>query len=176
MLGAVSVGNLAVGALCAVAAVVTLIWWIATKPRVFAVEGSPPVVRRAAYWLLGIVSVFEIAAVAWVVLRTPLGLPLRGAYSIVPLALALLPLLVVNPLYLWHTASVRRSLAASGGRLCTHCAYDVSGLEPAGVCPECGKPYNIDTDGILWKALETRTKAAPTADAPPPDRCGPAQR
>ncbi len=52
--------------------------------------------------------------------------------------------------------SIRRSLRESQGRLCTHCAYDVSKLAPSGTCPECGKPYDIEKDKVLWEVVGAR--------------------
>lgn len=41
-------------------------------------------------------------------------------------------------------------LRASGLRLCLKCRYDLSGCGPAGLCPECGHPYDIDLVRRSW--------------------------
>lgn len=119
-----------------------------SKPQVF-----PPVMRRGLWWLLGLSAFFVLAAVAWAVLRKPLGVPRGFAYRFGAMVLGLLPILVIFPCWFFRTRSIRRALLESEGRLCTHCAYDVSTLEPSGTCPECGKPYDIEKDKVLWEAV-----------------------
>jgi len=122
-----------------------------SKPQVF-----PPVMRRGLWWLLGLSTFMGLSAVAWVVLRGPLGVPRGFAYRYGALFLGLPPVVVLLPWWLYRTRSIRQALLESEGRLCTHCAYNVSTLEPAGTCPECGKPYDIDKDKVLWEAVGAR--------------------
>ena len=119
-----------------------------SKPQVF-----PPVMRRGLWWLLGLSAFLVLAAVAWAVLRKPLGVPRGFAYRFGAMVLGLLPILAIFPCWFFRTRSIRRALLESEGRLCTHCAYDVSTLEPSGTCPECGKPYDIEKDKVLWEAV-----------------------
>jgi hypothetical protein len=124
---------------------------LTSSPQVF-----PPVMRRGLWWLLGLSTFMGLAAVAWVVLRGPLGVPRGFAYRYGALFLGLPPIIVLWPWWLFRTRSIRKALLESEGRLCTHCAYDVSTLEPAGTCPECGKPYDIEKDKPLWEAVGAR--------------------
>lgn len=139
---------------CAVA--LSLLLWRVTRPPGFSSPTLPPVMRRGVAWWLGALFTCAIAACGWIALRRPLGLPRDGVYRYVPMMLGLAPILLVNPLYLWRTAWLRRALAASNGKLCTHCAYDVSGLAPSGTCPECGGAYDVEADAKLWQGVKRR--------------------
>ena len=52
---------------------------------------------------------------------------------------------------------VRRDLVRSEGRMCTHCAHDLRGLEDRGVCPECGKEFDVEADRRRWHEDMPRT-------------------
>lgn len=112
--------------------------------------------RRGLWWLLGLSAVFVLAPIAWVMLRGPLGVPRGFAYRYGALLLVAIPFVVLWPWWLLRTRSIRRALLESEGRLCTHCAYNVSALAPLGTCPECGKPYDVDTDKPLWESVGAR--------------------
>ena len=112
--------------------------------------------RRALYVWVGLSIFFAVVAIAWVMLRKPLGVPRGFAYRYGALIPGLTPLLVLTPLWLLRTRHLRRALLESQGRLCTHCAYDVSTLEPSGTCPECGKPYDIEKEKVLREAAGMR--------------------
>ncbi len=118
--------------------------------------------RGALYLWVGMSIFFAVAAIAWLILRKPLGLPRGFAYDFGA------PILGLTPLWLLRTRRIRRALLKSEGRLCTHCAYDVSTLDPAGTCPECGRPYDIARDAPLWnsfaesKSWGVAVKARPT--------------
>lgn len=120
----------------------------------------PPVMRRGLFWLLVLSVLFPVAAIAWVIFRTPLGVPRGFAFRFGALILSLFPFVLLWPLWLIRTRHIRRALLRSEGRLCTHCAYDVSTLAPAGICPECGKAYDIEKDKPLWEAVGARYEAA----------------
>lgn len=139
-----------VGIIVASAVVVTMIFWGISKPPIIATGELAPVMRRGIRWWLALTTLAVLIALAWVLLRSPLNLPRTGIYRFVLLALGLAPLLVINPLYLWRTLWLRRALRKTAGRLCTHCAYDVSTLAPQGTCPECGNTYDIQKDRPLW--------------------------
>lgn len=116
----------------------------------------PPVMRRGLWWALGLSAFFSLASIAWVVLRGPLGAPRGLAHRYGALALVAVPFFVVWPLWMLRTRHIRRALLRSGGRLCTHCAYDVSALAPEGTCPECGELYDIRKDKPLWESVGAR--------------------
>ena len=124
--------------------------------------------RRGLWWLFGLSAFLVLAAVAWAVLRKPLGVPRGFAYRYGAMVLGLLPILVIFPWWSFRTRSIRRALLASEGRLCTHCAYDVSALAAAGTCPECGKPYDIEKDKVLWEAVGARYGDADDPKSLPP--------
>ncbi|MCC7389753.1 MAG: hypothetical protein IT431_13405 [Phycisphaerales bacterium] len=126
------------------------------EPEVRSDVVFPPVMRRGVWWLLGLTVLFAVAAVAWVVLRGPLGVPRGFAYRFGALVLVAAPFVVVWPLWLLRTRHIRRALVRSEGRLCTHCAYDVSTLSPAGTCPECGGLYDIEKDRVVWEGVGVR--------------------
>ncbi|MCE9618340.1 MAG: hypothetical protein K8R92_00325 [Planctomycetes bacterium] len=56
---------------------------------------------------------------------------------------------------------IKRAYAAADGRICTGCLHDVSGLGESGLCPECGRPFEIAEDWRSWKQAgvgKNRTK------------------
>ena len=112
--------------------------------------------RRGAWSLIGLSAFFVLAALAWVIFRGPMGVPRGFAYRYGALVLVAVPFVVIWPWWLLRTRHIRRALLESEGRLCTHCAYNVSTLAPAGICPECGKPYDIERDKPLWEAVGAR--------------------
>ena len=60
---------------------------------------------------------------------------------------------------IYKTRQIKRDFIASGGRLCTNCGHNLSGLADAGVCPECGHPYDTDRDRARWKEVEITLKS-----------------
>lgn len=113
--------------------------------------GVAPVVRRSAIVWLCSAALFMLLAVVWLVLRGPLGLPRGGFFRVLPLTLILIPWVVFLPLWHWRVRRFRRALFASRFRLCTHCAYDLSTLDPLGTCPECGNQYDAVRDVARWE-------------------------
>ncbi len=107
--------------------------------------------------------VFALAALAWLVLGKRLGLTGGGGYRLVPIALALTPIVVLLPFWHWRVRRLRRALFASRFRLCMHCGYDVSTLYHAGTCPECGQPYDAARDVAIWAR-----QGAPYSEPRPP--------
>ncbi|MBU6413540.1 MAG: hypothetical protein KGS45_08700 [Planctomycetes bacterium] len=164
-----ALGSVAVGAICGAAVLIVMLLWIRFKPPIIATGEIAPVMRRGVRWWLTLTTFSVLIALAWVLLRSPINLPRTGIYRFVPLALGLIPLLVVNPLYLWRTLWLRQALRKSAGRLCTHCAYDVSTLAPRGTCPECGNAYDIHQDRPLWGTfLKSVEPAQSTSSTTPP--------
>lgn len=156
MLLTLAMGRVAIGLLCGAAVIVSLAVWFKMSPLPLGASKFPPVMRRGMYWWVGLTLGFAALAVAWLALRRPLGLPRTGVVRYVPLVLGLTPVLVVNPLYLWRTWWLRRAVDAADGRLCTHCAYDVNGLDEKGACPECGGAYDIEVDRETWLRVRRR--------------------
>lgn len=62
---------------------------------------------------------------------------------------ALLPIVIVQPLWVYRDRHLARLAGDRQGRLRPRCAYNVSTLGPAGTCPECGKPCDIARDAPL---------------------------
>ncbi len=122
-----------------------------------------PAVRRVWVWAISLSILIVLTTIIYAVLREPLDLPRHGWARWLPLALGLLPLCIILPTSHWILRNIRKDWATSGGRLCTHCAYDVSKLPPAGKCPECGKNYDILADAQVWKLSGLKTP-----DAEPP--------
>lgn len=46
--------------------------------------------------------------------------------------------------------TLRSRWNAAHGRLCVHCAYNLRSLGEHGICPECGKPFDIARDAEAW--------------------------
>ena len=125
--------------------------------------GVAPVVRRSTALWLGSAAFFMLLALAWLVLRRPLGLPRGGFFRVLPITLILIPWVVFLPLGHWRVRRFRTALFAARFRLCTHCGYDLSALPPpTGLCPECGREYDAARDVERW----TRTGAPYTEPRP----------
>lgn len=118
--------------------------------RNWSLWAGPPVWSRWTIRALALAVLCVIAAIVLVLLRIELGWPKRGPSRYAIFALCLAPFLI-HPIVNFHHRHIRRAWHASRGRLCTHCAYDLSTIEPAGICPECGKAYDVESDAILWK-------------------------
>jgi len=57
---------------------------------------------------------------------------------------------------LLNLASWKRTTAAvraADFRLCIFCGYPLTGIDEAGSCPECGKPFDIEETQRLWRAV-----------------------
>lgn len=91
-----------------------------------------------------------VFALAWSSLRKEGVVPRDGFSRLVMPILGAMPFVVLLPLWYWRTRHIRRALFASRFRLCTHCAYDLSTLDPTGTCPECGETYDAVADVQLW--------------------------
>jgi hypothetical protein len=80
---------------------------------------------------------------------------------------------VILALGLREAISLRRLVARAarrGDALCVHCGYLLAGLDEAGVCPECSKPFLLAEARALWaNARLGPTKRRPWA---PPDGQG----
>lgn len=122
--------------------------------------------RRVSRWTL-VISVFmSTATVVFVIVRGPLGIPRSGVWRFVPLMMGMSPIVVVMPIGHWMLRGIRRDWHTAAGRLCTHCAYDVSDLAPAGTCPECGGAYDIAKDASIWAASGLQLQPPREANSP----------
>lgn len=146
-------GTIATVGICVAAIVVSMIAWTRTRPPVLVTGELPLIVRRGIVWWMALTIFFAACGLGWLLLREPLGLPRGGLFRFVPLAFGVTPIVIVNPLYLWRTAWLRRAARATDGRLCTRCAYDVSGLAGSGTCPECGGSFDVEKDRGAWQNL-----------------------
>ncbi|HRQ71555.1 MAG TPA: hypothetical protein PLU35_00840 [Phycisphaerales bacterium] len=63
---------------------------------------------------------------------------------------------------------LRRDLLASGGRLCTRCCHDLTGLPDSGVCPECGTSYDPDTLKHYWGSMAAKRPKGEQSSPPRP--------
>lgn len=45
---------------------------------------------------------------------------------------------------------IRARLVAAEGRLCIHCMHELRGLADQGVCPECGRAFDLQADRRRW--------------------------
>lgn len=82
----------------------------------------------------------------------------RVAPWISPLwALPGIPLAVVTTTFgtIWYsrrrTARIKRAVRAASGRACLGCVYDLGGMGDTGVCPECGRRFDIAADQRSWE-------------------------
>ncbi len=121
--------------------------------RDWSMSIGPPAWSRASNRALSLAILCVVAAIAIAFLRDPLGWSKRGPTRYVTMALGFAPALVIFPYFHFSRRHIRRAWRDSRGRLCTHCAYDLSALENAGLCPECGRAYDIESDAILWKVV-----------------------
>lgn len=123
-----------------------------SRPHVLLAP-APPMLTRGRKWLLIATLACFVIAGTYVVLDDPLNLPNRRWWKLAATCVALFPVVVLQPLWFFRTRHLRRLARERHGLLCPHCAYDVSTLDPAGTCPECGKPYDIARDAPLWNSF-----------------------
>lgn len=99
------------------------------------VLGSIPFVALAMYWL------FQN--------RNAFAPPIQGALvGVTPF----IPLFVAMGMTIPRMRRIKREFETSGGRCCTHCAHDLSGLGDQGKCPECGGDFDCEIDREAWRA------------------------
>ena len=112
----------------------------------------PPVIRKQVRNAVLATIILGLAAPALVMLRDPLGIPYEpwGRYG--PIAFGLMPIVLVWPLLVLSRRRMRRQFHEALGRLCTHCAYNLTALSERGTCPECGKPFDAQADKAMWDA------------------------
>jgi hypothetical protein len=116
----------------------------------------PPVLRRRTVYYAVATLVFAATTLACVWVFRDLRLRYTWLPRTLPLLLGLTPTVLFMPIMMWHQRRLRRRFHAAGGRLCTHCAYDLSTLGPHGTCPECGNTFDTEKDELLWLAAKMR--------------------
>jgi len=86
-----------------------------------------------------------------------LALP-YGVYVVAKGRHALVFVLILGGLTLLAQAIVvvrfvmlRRRLRQSSGSLCLRCGYDLRGLDDPGLCPECGREFQLQRDSATWR-------------------------
>lgn len=129
--------------------------------KLFTTAPPPPVMRRLVRNYILASFVFAALALAFGLLRKPLGVSrvLGGWGRYGPLVLGAMPLCVFTPLAWWKARRVRRQFAEANGRLCTHCAYIVGPMGDTGICPECGEQFNAEPDAAMWASIGFKRNA-----------------
>jgi hypothetical protein len=136
----------------------------ALKHKLF--EPMPAMLARQRAWLVGVsIACVVIALVLLAVTALP-NLPRPRVWKLATTVIALFPAVVLQPLWHWRKGWLRDLARKNRGRLCTHCAYNVSTLEPAGTCPECGESYDHAADAPLWLAFALRTSVGHRVSGP----------
>lgn len=112
----------------------------------------PPALRRYEARVAAVFVCTALSAVA-----APFVLR-RVAPWISPLwALPGIPLAIVTTTFgaIWYsrrrTDRMRRAVRAASGRACVSCVYDLRGMADTGVCPECGRRFDIAADQRSWE-------------------------
>ena len=126
---------------------------------------GPPMLMRGRKWLLFATLACFMIAGTYVILDDPLNLPHRRWWKLAAVAVALFPIVVLQPLWVYRTRHLSRLAKETQGRLCANCAYDVSTLDPVGTCPECGKAYDIARDAPLWNSFVENGPWGPAVQA-----------
>ena len=130
---------------------------------------APPYVRWLGWRYLLFACVFSSAAIAMAIFKRPLGM--RGVewYKWTILGVGLAPLVAVMPICQWMLGRTRRKFEAARGRLCTHCGYDLSAHGEAGLCSECGQPFDARRNAEAWKRAGFVVTDSVSAPSSPPD-------
>jgi hypothetical protein len=112
---------------------------------------TPPVLRRTSRrWAIAVLAVLLSLGLV-LLLDEWLEWGERRVVRGVVTLLSLLPLLVICPLTSIAVLRLRRTYVKAGGRLCPHCAYNVSSLGDRGTCPECGGAFDVIADAPMWR-------------------------
>lgn len=114
-------------------------------------QARPPCVRRLQrLWLIPVVLLPLISG-AWM-MKLWLSPTASGRWTAIVMPLSIsLPQFVTMFFLIRAMLRLRRAFIAAGGRLCTNCVHDLSGLDEVGKCPECGHGFNAAVDGAAWK-------------------------
>ena len=110
----------------------------------------PPVLRRISVRCFWVSLAVVILTIAFVIVRDIRHWPRRPWNVITPIIGGFTPACIIFPLGWWLRRGIVREWHEASGRLCTHCAYNVSTLAAAGTCPECGGEYDSQADAATW--------------------------
>jgi hypothetical protein len=111
---------------------------------------GPPVVWRTTRGCLMLAILCAVLACGLTAWRYTLADRRRPWQRYTIMTFGFLPALVIFPLGALRLRGVTRAWQRTGGRLCTHCAYDITGLTDRGTCPECGRGYDVEADAARW--------------------------
>jgi hypothetical protein len=117
--------------------------------RRFLKPGPPMLLRRRKLLLIATLVCFA-AAGTYVVLDDALNLRHRRYWKFGAILVAITPPVVLRPIWFLRIRGLRDRAERARGRLCGHCAYDVSDLGMTGTCPECGGAFDVKRDAKLW--------------------------
>jgi hypothetical protein len=111
----------------------------------------PPVVRRLMWWF-ALPVVFAIGAVCLLLIpavrSTVFALGPWFGPVVVPVLFA--PMFVVIRIVVKRERRIMRAFAGSRGRACVNCLHDLNNHGDAGVCPGCGRRFDIEADRRKW--------------------------
>jgi|GEM_PF-2383329 len=138
----------------------------------------PPAVRRLMWWMVlpfvisvtgaviaGVPAVHDAvkdsvdeSLRSSVIVRVPTMLDLITVPTV--LVIVVIPVSIflsafVALLGLWRgQRRIKRAVAASSGRACVNCVYDLNGLGDTGACPECGRAFDTFADQRSWARVK----------------------
>jgi len=116
----------------------------------------PPVIRTSVRnYVLAILAVCALG-LGFILSRDWLGVPYEpyGRYG--GLVITLVPLFLIVAMFIFSRRRLRRHFHEARGRLCTHCAYNLTAMSDHGTCPECGKAFDAEADKAMWEAAGYR--------------------
>ncbi len=111
---------------------------------------GPPVLWRTSRWCLGLATAAAAIACGLALWQATLTRSKQPWQRYAIMAFGFAPVVVIYPLGYLRQRVIVREWRRTGGRLCPHCGYDVTGLADRGACPECGKGYDREADRAMW--------------------------
>ena len=111
----------------------------------------PQAVRRLWWWFAGpaVATVFGVIAYQIPTVRNATATPDPWITLGIPAVILAPNFLVILPVW-WGMRRIKRAVAGTSGRACTNCVHDLSGLGDTGMCPECGRAFDIAADQRSW--------------------------
>jgi hypothetical protein len=110
----------------------------------------PPVLRKIYVRCFWASVAAVLITIAFVIVRDVQNWPRKSWSFYLPVIGGFTPACIILPLGWWLRRRIVREWSISQGRLCTHCAYNISTLAAAGTCPECGGAYDTKADAATW--------------------------